>query len=222
VDTGHNTRGRLALALVAVIAWFGVLLQLWLSIRIALGNGKTLADGFIAFFGYFTVLTNIFAALTSSLPLTVGRTRLGRWFGDGMVLGCATTAILLVGIVYHLLLRNVWAPEGLQWVADMTLHYAVPIALFVYWISFPPSQKLSIWAPLSWSLYPLIYLAYVFARGELIGSYPYHFIDVTNLGYVKALVNSLSLLIAFVVLGCVVNGIARLRRDQHTRPSIEE
>ena len=211
MDIGYNTRGRLSLALVAVIAWFGVLLQLWLSLRMALGNGKSLADGFIAFFGYFTVLTNIFAALTSSLPLTLGSTRLGRWFGAGMVLGCATTAILLVGIVYHLLLRNVWAPEGLQWVADMTLHYAVPMALFVYWISFPPSQKLSIWAPLSWSLYPLIYLAYVFVRGELIGSYPYHFIDVTNLGYVKALVNSLSLLVGFVVLGCVVNGIARLR-----------
>jgi hypothetical protein len=96
VDIGHNTRGRLALALVAVIAWFGVLLQLWLSIRLALSNGKSIADGFIAFFGYFTVLTNIFAALTSLLPLALGSTRLGRWFGTGMVLGCTTTAILLV------------------------------------------------------------------------------------------------------------------------------
>ena len=211
MDIGHNTHGRLALALVAVIAWFGVLLQLGLSIRLALSNGKSIADGLIAFFGYFTVLTNILVALTSSLPLTLGSTRLGRWFGTGMVLGCTTTAILLVGIVYHLLLRNVWAPEGWQWIADMTLHYAIPIALFGYWISFPPSQKLSIWAPLAWCLYPLIYLAYVFARGELIGSYPYHFIDVTKLGYVKALVNSLSLLVAFVLLGCIVNGIARLR-----------
>jgi hypothetical protein len=182
----------------------------------SLGNGKSPADGFIAFFGYFTVLTNIFAALTSSLPLTLGSTRLGRWFGTGMVLGCATTAILLVGIVYHLLLRNVWAPEGLQWVADMTLHYAVPIALFVYWVSFPPSTKLSVWAPFAWCLYPLIYLVYVFARGELLGSYPYHFIDVTNLGYVKALVNSLLLLVGFVVVGYIVNGIARLRNSAAT------
>lgn len=211
MDAEHNTRGRTALALVAVIAWFGVLLQLWLSIRLALGNGKSLADGLIVFFGYFTVLTNIFVALASSLPLTLGSTRLGRWFGTGMVLGCATTAILLVGIAYHFLLRNVWTPEGMQWVADMTLHYTAPMALFVYWISCPPRQKLPIWAPLAWCLYPLIYLAYAFARGELLGSYPYHFIDVTSLGYAKALINSLWLLVAFVVLGSVVNGIARLR-----------
>jgi hypothetical protein len=106
-----------------------------------------------------------------------------------MMLGCATTAIALVGIVYHLLLRNVWAPEGLQGVADVTLHYAVPVALFVYRILFPPNQKLPIWAPLAWSIYPVIYIAYVLARGELIGSYPYHFVDVTSLGYIKVLIN---------------------------------
>jgi hypothetical protein len=213
VDIEHNIRSRPALAFVAVVAWFGVLLQLWLSIRLALGNGKPPIDGLIAFLGYFTVLTNVFVALASSLPLTLGSTRLGRWFGTGMVLGCATTAILLVGIAYYFLLRNVWAPKGLQWVADVTLHYVVPVALFVYWVSFPPRKKLPIWAPLAWCLYPAIYLAYALARGELLDSYPYHFIDVTSLGYAKALVNSLWLAVAFVVLGSVVLGVAKLRRN---------
>jgi hypothetical protein len=211
VDVAYNTHSRLALSLVAVIAWLGVLLQLYLSLRLALGNGKCLVCGFVVFFGYFTVLTNIFVALASTLPLIFGRSRVGRWFGTGMVLGCATTAIVLVGTVYHVLLRNLWAPEGLQWVADATLHYAVPMALFVYWICFPPSQRLPFWAPLAWCTYPVIYVAYALARGEVIGSYPYHFIDVSSLGYSKVLLNSLGLLVVYVVIGSVVYGIARFR-----------
>lgn len=38
----HHIRGREALALLAVIPWLGVLLQLYLSIKLALGNGKFL------------------------------------------------------------------------------------------------------------------------------------------------------------------------------------
>jgi len=211
VDLARDIRGSRALALVAVIAWLGVLLQLYLSVRLALGSGKSLVDGLVVYFGYFTVLTNILVALACTLPLTLGSSRFGRWFGSGMVLGCTTTAILFVGIAYHVLLRHVWAPEGLQWVADMTLHYVVPTAVLVYWISFPPRQKLPAWTPLAWCIYPIIYIAYALARGELIGSYPYHFIDVTSLGYPKVLINSLGLLVVFAVLGGVVYGIATFR-----------
>ena len=215
MSVARRSRSRLALGLVAVIAWLGVLLQLYLSLHMALGNGKSLVAGFVAFFGYFTVLTNIFVALASTSPVIFGRSRVGRWFGTGMMLGCATTAIVLVGTVYHVLLRDLWDPEGLQWVADVTLHYGVPITLFVYWICFPPSQRLPIWAPLAWCIYPVIYIVYALARGELIGSYPYHFIDVASLGYSKVLLNSLGLLVVYVVIGSVVYGIARFRARMH-------
>jgi hypothetical protein len=212
VDVQRDALRRSALALVALIAWVGVLLQLYLSAHLPLSSGKSVVEGLVAFFGYFTVLTNIFVALAAALPVMFGRSRLGRWFGTGMVLGCAVTAIVLVGVGYHFLLRNVWTPQGLQWIADVMLHYVVPMAYFAYWILFPPMQRLPLWAPLAWCLYPLAYAWYVFARGELLGSYPYHFIDVTSLGYPKALINSLGLLVAFVVIGSVVYGIARFRK----------
>ena len=196
---------------VAVIAWLGILLQLGLSIALALDNGKTVADGLIAYFGYFTVLTNVFVALATSLPLVAGNTRAGRWFGSDMVLGCATSAIVLVGIAYHLLLRHVWAPEGLQWVADMTLHYAVPLSLASYWIVFPPRRRLPLLASLIWCIYPALYFAYALVRGEWLGVYPYHFIDVASLGYPKVLTNAIGLLVGFLVIGTLVLGVAWLR-----------
>ncbi len=200
-----------ALAVLAIISWAGVLLQFWLSINLALANGKTVGAGIVVFLGYFTVLTNLFVALTATLPLIAGSRRLGRWFGKPMVLGSATTSILIVGITYHFLLRNVWQPQGLQLLADVVLHYVVPILAFAYWFVFPPRSKLGVLAPLAWCLYPMGYFVYVFARGELLGSYPYYFIDVTKLGYGKAMSNSFGLLISFIVLGAAVLAVAILR-----------
>ena len=203
--------------MLAVVAWGGVLLQCWLSINLAIANGKTAADGVIIFLGYFTVLTNLFVALTATLPLVVGTTGLGRWFARPIVLGCAVTSIAIVGITYHLLLRNVWQPQGLQLVADNVLHYVVPISALVYWIAFPPRSRLSLWAPIGWCLYPAGYFVYVFVRGEWLRSYPYYFIDVTKIGYPQAMRNSFGLLIAFIVLGAVFLAIARFRNRSPRR-----
>jgi len=202
---------KAALGLLAAIAWGGVLLQLWLSINLSIANGKTAADGIIIFLGYFTVLTNLFVALTATLPLVAGNTALGRWFARPIVLGCAVTSIVIVGITYHLLLRNVWQPQGWQLVADNVLHYAVPILTLIYWIAFPPRAMLSFWAPIAWCLYPAGYFIYVFVRGEWLRSYPYYFIDVTQIGYPQAMRNSFGLLVAFIVLGVIVLAIARIR-----------
>ncbi|MBD3768326.1 MAG: Pr6Pr family membrane protein [Gammaproteobacteria bacterium] len=205
-----------ALFALAIISWTGVLLQYYLSITLAVANGKSVGEGIIIFLGYFTVLTNLFVALTASLPIIAGSSRLGHWFARPMIFGSATTSILLVGIAYHFLLRNIWQPQGLQLLADIVLHYVVPILTFAYWLVFPPNSKISVFAPLIWCLYPIGYIVYAFARGELLGSYPYYFIDVTSLGYDKAVSNSFGLLAAFIVLGVTVRTVATLRNHFRT------
>jgi|GEM_PF-4542677 len=45
--------GKPVLAALAVISWAGVLLQFWLSINLALANGKSVGDGVAVVFGYF-------------------------------------------------------------------------------------------------------------------------------------------------------------------------
>jgi len=201
---------RFALGALSALAWFGVLLQLWLSIRLSLGNGKSVAHGLLVYLGYFTVLTNIFVAVITSSRIAGARTGLG---SEGMR-GCATTAILIVGLGYHLLLRDVWSPEGWQWVADIVLHYAVPLAALAYWCLFPPRARLPAAAPLAWSAYPVAYFVYAIARGKIIGSYPYYFIDVNQTGFGQVAINAIALLAAFIVLGYVIAYVARLAARQ--------
>ena len=110
-----------------IIAWFALLLQLNLSVGMTAASGKPALMGIVIYLGYFTVLTNLFVALALLLPLVAPDSGIGRFAARPTVQGCAVNSILLVGIGYHLLLRHVWNPQGMQWIADMLLHYVMPI-----------------------------------------------------------------------------------------------
>jgi len=193
--------------LLAGIAWFGVLLQLWLSVQLGFANGKSLVGGLVVFFGYFTVLTNIFVALVATAGALHRRAPSRPWLYRETVVGCATTAILVVGIVYHVLLRKIWAPQGAQLLADVVLHYVVPIGTLLNWLIYRHDERVAGWAPLAWCSYPLAYLAYVLVRGEILASYPYPFIDVARLGYPQVGANAAGLLAGFAALGFLVLGL---------------
>jgi hypothetical protein len=198
--------------LLAIAAWFGVLLQLWLSIRLALTNGRPVGGGLIIYFGYFTILTNIFVALVGTAGAR-GRHGADRSFLYGLpAVGCSTAAILIVGIGYHTLLREIWAPQAAEWLANLVLHYIVPIGALLHWMLYSYTDRPAWWAPLSWCWYPLAYFAYVMVRGEILFSYPYPFIDVLALGYMRTIVNAVGFLIGFIVIGYVLLWLKRLRR----------
>jgi hypothetical protein len=210
----NRMQRRLAPAVLAGLAWFGVLLQLWLSIRMAIGNGGSIVSGLVAYLGYFTVLTNVFVAIVA----TAGAVRPATVLYRPALVGCVTTAILVVGLVYHGLLREIWEPQGAQWVADIVLHYAVPIGALVHWRMYAMQPAVGWLAPFQWCWYPLAYFVYVILRGELIHAYPYPFIDVTVLGYARTLAHSLGLLAGFVLVGCVVVALARFRSGKSLPP----
>jgi hypothetical protein len=184
----------------AVVAWFGVLLQLYLSLKSSVANGKTIAEGVTIFFGYFTILTNILVALVLLLPLVAPASLVGRFFHRPGVRTSTAAAIFAVGIAYHLLLRNVWNPQGWQLVADSVLHYVTPILYIWFWWVAVPKQGLRWSHVAAWTSYPMGYLVYMLIRGELTGLYPYHFLDVGTLGYGKTLANGLGVLLGFVLV----------------------
>jgi len=209
VESEIHGGGAAAARLLAIAAWFGVLLQLWLSISLSVANGKSAIGGLVAYFGYFTVFTNIFIALVC----TAGSLRRPPSARPSLcrlpAVGCSTAAILVVGIGYHALLREIWAPQGAEWVANVVLHYIVPVGALLHWLIYPYAGRVAWWAPLSWCWYPLAYFIYVMTRGEILSSYPYPFIDVLARGYTQSVVNAAGFLIGFVVLGYILLGLKR-------------
>lgn len=206
-----HAHSKVMFAVLAAVAWMALLLQLYLSIELALANGHGVIHGVFAFLAYFTVLTNLFVALAATLPLVAGTSSLGRFFGRPSVLGCAITSIVMVGAGYHLLLRNAWNPQGLQLLADYLLHYVVPLCALACWIASANRFPLGRSAPLKWCIYPIGYLLYALVRGGLTGTYPYYFIDAASIGYARVIANTAAMLAAFVLVGFVIRFIAVLR-----------
>jgi hypothetical protein len=207
-----STNARVYAAILAIIAWLGILLQCYLTLQLTVHNGRTVAQGLIVFFGFFTVLTNIIVALTVSWPLLGEQSMLGRFLASPFAVAGVAVNIAFVAISYHLLLRHVWNPQGAQWLADITLHYLVPLLFVIYWGVYARTGSLRWSYPWLWSLYPAIYFVYVLVRGELIGTYPYGFVDVAAIGYGAVVRNAVGLLLGFIAIGMCFAGFDRVAR----------
>jgi hypothetical protein len=209
---GTYPKNRALVAGFAALAWFGLLLQLFLTVHSNIENGKGALWGIVLYLGYFTILTNLLVCLALTLPLLAPASAGGRFFARSDVNAGVATSIVFVGLAYHFLLRNLWHPQGLSLLADTLLHYVTPILFLLYWWFAFPKGALRWSYPFIWGLYPTVYLIYALIRGAIIGNYPYGFIDPKAIGYEKTLINGVGLLIVFFVLGLILVAFGRLQR----------
>jgi hypothetical protein len=213
---GESSRAlRVLAAAAALTGWTALLLQLWLTVGVVIGQGRGWPMGLVVYFGFFTILTNLLATLALS-AWRIGSGFPGhRRLTSPVTLTTAAAAITVVGLVYFFILRHTWKPEGAQFVADAVLHYVMPVLTVLFWVGAVPARAIG-WAQAPWLLvYPLAYLAYVFARGEVVGLYPYEFIDVLKIGYPAALRNSALIIVAYALLVGVYTGLKALVSGQN-------
>jgi hypothetical protein len=163
----------------------------------------------IRYFSFFTILTNLIVALALTAVLWVPKPRMGRFFSRPVVTAGMTIYIMFVGLVYSLLLRNLWDPEGLQKIADIILHDVLPVMYVGDWLFLAPKAALRWRSVMAWLIYPLAYLCFILIRGALSGGYRYPFVDVGQFGYTRVFSNTGLLLLAVVGIGLVVIAASR-------------
>ena len=211
------TRERAALAWRAVFAVIG-----WLALAgqfVVFVEAWTVAgvlERLEKYFSYFTILTNILVALALTLPLLAGASRAGVWSRSEGVRAGVTMYAVVVGVIYHLLLRATWEPQGFQIVTDTLLHTVMPLAMLIDWLAFTPKGRLRWIDAGKWLAFPLAFGAWSLVHGAIGGWYPYWFIDVGELGYARVVLNLGGLLAFFAVVGLIVVAIDRTlgRRDR--------
>jgi DMSO/TMAO reductase YedYZ heme-binding membrane subunit len=154
------------------------------------------------FFGYFTVQSNLLLAAVY-LVVVLARSQLD--VRTLTTLGaCATTSIVIVGLVYATLLAPLGAEGGvpLPW-ANTVLHVVTPLYGIVDWLAFRDRVPLALnrlWVVL---LYPLVWLAAVLVRGATDGWVPYPFLDPAH-GYTAVAVICIGIFAAFLLVGGLV------------------
>ena len=215
--TGPIGIGRRLAAAAGALGWFALVVQLYLTLNHAFANGKSLIGGLVAYFGYFTILTNILAALTLTVPLVRPRSKASELFSLPSVGTGVAASIALVGIAYSLLLRHIWNPSGMQLVADVLLHDVMPVAFLLYWWLAVPAGQLRWTEVLIWMLYPLLYFCLALLRGALTSQYSYPFIHVGELGYQRVLLNATGILLSFLAIGLFLVAVGRWK--QHPAPA---
>jgi hypothetical protein len=208
--TGSAAR-RHFVAIAAVLGWAGLSIQMYLVFYSRWTLGASLLGGLMSFFSYFTVLSNTLVATVLTCELTSRESAARRWFLQSSVSSGVAVSIAVVSLGYNLLLRDLWHPQGWQWLADVLLHDIMPLLFLVYWWCFVPKGRLRPGHIALWVIYPLVYFGYSLLRGHLLAVYPYPFVDVEKLGYPQVFINAGGLLAGFVLIALLMVGLDRRR-----------
>ncbi|MFN3936171.1 MAG: Pr6Pr family membrane protein [Gemmobacter sp.] len=187
-------RARYLAAAAALVAAVSLTMQAIVTLHVPGMAGVGAAAWAMA--GYFTILTNV------GVALVLGASVLRRTAPRAPVALALTVAILMVGLIYHLLLARLWSPACLAWWADQGLHTVVPLLTLAWWLR---GAERAGWADLPAVLvWPLVYGAYALTRGASTGWFPYPFIDAGALGWGRVAVNIAGMSAGFVLLGTLL------------------
>jgi hypothetical protein len=192
--------GRVFAAMIAALAWGGLAVQffaLFAESGSVMGSLGTMLV-------YFTITTNLIVAV-----LFTGMAAGLRGFDRPMVVAGTMLAIVLVGVVYHLLLRGLTELSGGSLVANVLLHQVTPVVVPVFWLVFVRKGALRLVDPLLWAIYPLGYLVYALVWGGMHGRYPYPFLNVEEIGWGRVWLNAAVIAAGFMVAGWGVVGLDR-------------
>ncbi|BFI94729.1 MAG: hypothetical protein RSP_02390 [Rhodanobacter sp.] len=202
-------RLRIFAAVAALLGWLTLALQLVLTIQTSIANGQDGWSGVWVYLGYFTILTNGLVALVLTAEACRWRGAVGRFLVRADVQAATAMNIVIVALVYNLMLRQLWQPHGWRAVADNLLHVAMPALFLLHWWRAVPKATLRWPQAFAWQGYPAAYFVYVLLRGAVDGRYPYPFVNVASLGYLRVLGNACVMLLAFVVVALVLIALGR-------------
>jgi hypothetical protein len=198
---------KLFLAIGTITTWFTLGLRFYLTF---LDRTTSIPEAIVRLLSFYTILTNILVAICFTLLWLNPKSRWGNFFSQQKTLTAITVYISIVAIVYNLILRSTWNPQGLHRVVDELLHVIIPVIFILYWFLFAPKVALQLKNIFPWLIYPLVYFLYILSRGAFAKYYPYPFMDVNTLGYDKVLMNSMFICIAFLFVSLLFVAIAKM------------
>jgi hypothetical protein len=195
-------------AVFALLAWFALTGYFNQMVLVRAGGG-TFAAGLVSFLSYFTIQTNLLVAVWWTVAVLPGSSMIKEWAARPVIRGALTVYISITFIAYAVLLANTWDPQGWAWVRSIITHYLVPLAFVLDWLLFGPHGRSQWRFVLHWLTYPLAYFIFAMLNGTLTGNFLYPFFDVAALGIGQVAVQTLMLLILFMLLASLLIGLDR-------------
>ena len=213
-----QTWSVMRLAMAAVIAT-AIVAQLLKSVSTAAELGRDVGTTIANFFSFFTILSNGLAAAVLVWAalwfFTRGRHAVAEPPALALALACVTTYMIITGVVYNVLLRQIVLDQGsapIPW-SNEVLHLIGPLFLLADLFVGPRRRALpwrTVWAVIA---FPILWVAYTMLRGPLVTSpgtgdpywYPYPFLNPPPPGGWGAVAFWIAVIsVAFLVFASVV------------------
>ncbi|MDQ4215784.1 Pr6Pr family membrane protein [Microbacterium capsulatum] len=146
------------------------------------------------FLSFFTIESNLGTAIVLILAAIWGLRSRGagpepRWLA--IPLACTATYMIVTGVVYNTLLRNIELPQGttVAWANEM-MHVVAPLLMLAD-VLFAPRRRCLGWGIVGViAAFPILWAVYTLVRANLVINprtgahswYPYPFLDPANVG----------------------------------------
>lgn len=192
------------LVLLFICTWFALLVQFYVSLQ---SGVVPVPELMIRYFSYFTIDTNLFAAISVTFLLFKSSGKVSAFFSSQSFQTATAAYIFIVGLIYNTVLRSLWSPQGIQMVLDELQHLINPLLFIAYWVLFGNQTKLPRSSSWYWLIFPLVYIFLVLVRGSFSGFYPYPFLNVTKLGFNSVLSNCVAITLLFVLAAVLFRAI---------------
>lgn len=202
ISPQQATRIRGSHAILAAVIAISLIIQLILVFQGGTDSNTgntydTVAEALWRLFSFFTIASNV-VVLVVSIQLVRRPDR------DSVAWQALRASSLLSMVITGLVFAIVLAPKlhlvGWAFVATVGFHYIAPWLTLLLWLLFGPRPRFSDKALALAFIWPVLWLVYTFVVGALTDWYPYPFMNVTQIGYGSALLNSFLVLVLAVVL----------------------
>jgi len=157
----------------------------------------------VNFFSYFTVLSNIGAAVVlGALALRPALVGVEPFV---ILRGAITLYMTITGIVYNVLLAPTAADvsTNLEWV-NVIVHIVGPIVVLADWFVDRSPLKPTLGQAATWLIFPTVYLVYSMVRGPMADWYPYPFLDPDTESVGSIVITIIGIVIAFILIGLLL------------------
>jgi hypothetical protein len=213
-----DVHARRVFAATALAVGLGLVIQLFVAADNTTGHFTDATARVLNVFTFFTIQSNILVGV-ATLLLAIRLDRTSLLFRVVRMMGMV--GIVVTAIVYHVAIRAFLHLDSWALAADHTLHLVVPVLAVYGWLRHGPRGLASPQVARLTVLFPLAYFAFSIVRGAIIDWYPYTFVDVTTLGYLKVLLNAvwIALLVFGVAAGATALDARLARSDREPSAS---
>jgi hypothetical protein len=195
--------------IVSVIGFVAYFVQMYFTLSKKFAEGFLFLYSFNHYMSYFTIIINLSLSFLLFFYSVMPNSKISQWFKKATVNGAACLYILIVGIIYYALLAKDVHTVGAEFVVGHIMHAFMPLAYLYFWFSHFRTSSLRYIDGVRWLSFPFVYFVYLMIRGEIIGKYPYFFVDVAKFGVLMVTGFATVILLFFLLIGSVLIYIDR-------------